>query len=122
MARPGIAEPEPSRDLGFGIGVRPAMFARLLADSSGFDFFEAVTEDFLGAGGERGDLLRELAARSPVVLHGLSMSIGARTRSTSATCHSCATWPTASVPAGSPTTCAGPGSTGCARTSCFPCR
>ncbi|WP_460850015.1 MNIO family bufferin maturase, partial [Phytohabitans suffuscus] len=76
MARPGIAEPEPSRDLGFGIGVRPAMFARLLADSSGFDFFEAVTEDFLGAGGERGDLLRELAARSPVVLHGLSMSIG----------------------------------------------
>ncbi|MGW1758872.1 MNIO family bufferin maturase [Streptomyces mirabilis] len=70
-----MTAPDPGEDLGFGIGVRPVLFAELLECDSGFDFFELMTEDFLGVRGERRHILHELATRSPVVLHGLSMSI-----------------------------------------------
>ncbi|HZD68263.1 MAG TPA: DUF692 family protein [Actinomycetes bacterium] len=75
VTRPCVTEPETGGDLGFGVGVRPALFAELLECDSGFDFFEVVTEDFLGVEGERRHVLHELAARSPIVMHGLSMSI-----------------------------------------------
>jgi uncharacterized protein len=63
-------------DLGFGIGVRPELVADLMAPDSGFDFLEAITEDFLGVDAERRRVLDDLAERYPIVLHGLSLSIG----------------------------------------------
>ena len=68
-----MPESEPSVDLGFGIGVRPALLAELLQPGSGFDFLEIISEDFLGS--ERRRVLDELSARYPIVMHGLSMSI-----------------------------------------------
>jgi uncharacterized protein (UPF0276 family) len=62
-------------DLGFGIGVRAAFLDELLDDSSGFEFFEVITEQFLDAGAEASRVLGRLAARAPIVLHGLSLSI-----------------------------------------------
>ncbi|GIE91288.1 hypothetical protein Are01nite_77680 [Actinoplanes regularis] len=63
-------------DLGFGVGLRPELVDELLAPDSGFDFLEAITEDYLTPDEQRRDVLDRLAERYPIVLHGLSLSIG----------------------------------------------
>lgn len=62
-------------DLGFGVGVRPVLFDELLTGGRRLGFLEVVTEDFLGAEGYRREVLEGLAARFPIVMHGLSLSI-----------------------------------------------
>lgn len=63
-------------DLGFGVGLRTAHFAYLEAESPDVDWFEAISENFLDSRGRPRWVLDWIAERYPVVLHGVSLSIG----------------------------------------------
>lgn len=62
--------------LGFGLGLRPAHYEDALAGAPGVDWWEVISENFLVAGGNPRRVLREVRERWPVVLHGVSLSIG----------------------------------------------
>lgn len=66
--------------LGYGVGLRSCHFAwleqHLLPEQSGVDFFEAITENILDHQGYARQLLFKLREHYPVVLHGVSLSIG----------------------------------------------
>jgi uncharacterized protein len=62
--------------LGFGLGLRPPHFEEVLAGEPRVDWWEVISENFLVAGGNPRRVLREVSARWPVVLHGVSLSIG----------------------------------------------
>jgi uncharacterized protein len=63
--------------LGFGLGVRPAHYAALLGEQRGVvDWLEALTENYLGLGGQPLRYLERLREHYPLVLHGVSLSIG----------------------------------------------
>ena len=66
--------------LGFGLGLRAQHLPQILAGESRADWFEALTENYLGlpgigSGQPLSNLLR-VRAQKPVVLHGVSLSIG----------------------------------------------
>ena len=63
-------------DLGIGIGLRTTHFSHILASWPEIDWFEALTENFLDTGGRPAWVLDQVAERYPVVLHGVSLSIG----------------------------------------------
>jgi uncharacterized protein (UPF0276 family) len=64
------------RHLGFGVGLRSAHFAHLERHWPDVDWFEAISENFMDSGGRPRYVLDRIAERYPVVLHGVSMSIG----------------------------------------------
>ena len=63
-------------DLGLGVGLRTAHFAHILSQRPDIGFFEAITENFLDTGGRPSFILDQIAERYPIVLHGVSLSIG----------------------------------------------
>jgi uncharacterized protein (UPF0276 family) len=63
-------------DLGHGIGLRTQHFARFLAERPPVDWVEAVTENFMADGGRPIAVLEKVRRDMPVVLHGVSLSIG----------------------------------------------
>lgn len=63
-------------DLGFGIGVRREYVNDVLSDWPAIDWFEIISENFLGTGGRPLYNLERIAERYPIVMHGVSMSIG----------------------------------------------
>ena len=62
--------------LGFGLGLRPQHFEDVLTGNPRVDWWEVITENFLVAGGNPRRVLRQVRERWPVVLHGVSLSIG----------------------------------------------
>lgn len=62
--------------LGLGVGLRSCHFDHILATVPRVDWFEAISENFMDSGGRPRAVLRQIAARYPVVLHGVSLSIG----------------------------------------------
>ena len=62
--------------LGFGLGLRVDHYQAILADNPRIDWFEALTENYLVPGGKPLDYLMRIRERYPMVLHGVSMSIG----------------------------------------------
>jgi uncharacterized protein (UPF0276 family) len=62
--------------LGHGIGLRTTHFAPLLEQGGTADWFEVLTENFLGVGGRPRAVLDRVRAERPIVLHGVSLSIG----------------------------------------------
>ncbi|HEX8365393.1 MAG TPA: DUF692 domain-containing protein [Allosphingosinicella sp.] len=65
--------------LGDGVGLRDPHFAHLMRtspDDWGVDWFEIVSENFLGHHGYASAVLDRVAAHRPVVMHGVSLSIG----------------------------------------------
>ena len=63
--------------LGFGLGVRPAHYEALLGERRGaVGWLEALTENYLLPGGKPLHYLERLRADYPIVLHGVSLSIG----------------------------------------------
>ena len=62
--------------LGFGLGLRTDHYEAILADDPPVDWFEALTENYLVPGGKPLDYLRRIGERYPLVLHGVSLSIG----------------------------------------------
>lgn len=60
-----------------GLGLRRALLGPLQSAAPGsFDFLECAPENWMGVGGRLGDALRQLTARTPMVCHGLSLSLG----------------------------------------------
>jgi len=62
--------------LGFGLGLRVDHYEAILADHPEVDWFEALTENYLVPGGKPLDYLMRIRERYPMVLHGVSLSIG----------------------------------------------
>lgn len=62
--------------LGFGLGLRPPHYAAILETSPAVDWFEIITENYLVGGGRPLHYLDAIRARYPVVMHGVSLSIG----------------------------------------------
>lgn len=63
-------------DLGFGLGLRTQHIARILRDRPKVDWFEIISENFIDSGGKPRDNLNRIAQHYPLVMHGVSLSIG----------------------------------------------
>jgi uncharacterized protein len=63
-------------DLGIGIGLRTVHFPHILSQKPAIDWFEVLSENFMDSGGRPLWVLDQVAERYPVVLHGVSLSIG----------------------------------------------
>lgn len=63
-------------NLGLGVGLRSAHFRYVLDHETPVDWFEIISENFMDDQGWGRHVLQHVAARWPVVMHGVSMSIG----------------------------------------------
>lgn len=63
-------------NLGFGVGLRHQHFRHVLDNWPRVDWFEVISENFIDSRGWPRHVLERVAERYPVVLHGVSMSIG----------------------------------------------
>ena len=65
------------RYLGHGIGLRPEHYQAVLAEADApVDWFEIISDNFLVPGGNPRRVLRGVRERTPVVMHGVSLSLG----------------------------------------------
>ena len=62
--------------LGFGLGLRVDHYETILAERPAIDWFEALTENYLVPGGRPLHNLTRIREHYPMVMHGVSMSIG----------------------------------------------
>ena len=62
--------------LGHGIGLRTEHYAEVLATPPPVDWFEVISDNFMVPGGNPRRVLRAVRERWPVVLHGVSLSLG----------------------------------------------
>ena len=63
-------------DLGLGLGLRTQHYAHVLELHPAVDWFEIVSENFMNTGGRPLQVLERVAERYPIVMHGVSLSIG----------------------------------------------
>lgn len=63
-------------NLGLGVGLRSVHFPHILAQQPAVDWFEVISENFMNSGGRPRYVLEQIAERYPVVMHGVSLSIG----------------------------------------------
>jgi uncharacterized protein (UPF0276 family) len=61
---------------GFGLGLRTPHYEAILSESHAVDWLEVITENYLGLGGKPLDYLERIRERFPLVMHGVSLSIG----------------------------------------------
>jgi uncharacterized protein (UPF0276 family) len=66
----------PQEFLGFGLGLRPDHYQTILNDKPKIDWFEILTENYLIPGGKPLDFLDKIRQDYPMVMHGVSMSLG----------------------------------------------
>lgn len=64
------------RQLGFGLGLRPEHYDAVLEGGHQVDWFEVTTENYLVPGGKPLHYLERVRDRWPVVMHGVSLSVG----------------------------------------------
>ena len=62
--------------LGFGLGLRTNHFDHVLNTRPDIDWFEVLSENYMVAGGKPRYYLESIAEQYPIVMHGVSMSIG----------------------------------------------
>jgi uncharacterized protein (UPF0276 family) len=62
--------------LGFGLGLRPPHFQEVIDGAPDVDWWEVISENHLVRGGNPRRVLRAVREKWPVVLHGVSLSIG----------------------------------------------
>lgn len=62
--------------LGLGLGLRHVHFDHILQEWPAVDWFELISENFMYSGGRPRHVLRQIAERYPLVMHGVSLSIG----------------------------------------------
>lgn len=63
-------------DLGLGIGLRPPHYKHILQHEPEVDWFEIISENYMDSRGRPRQVLQQIAERYPIVMHGVSMSIG----------------------------------------------
>src|SRR5436309_13604659 len=73
---PSVSVPDSFPYLGHGIGLRTTHFPRVLDGTARADWFEAIYENFMIRGGRPLAVLERAPAAAPIVLHGVSLSIG----------------------------------------------
>jgi len=62
--------------LGYGLGLRPTHYPHIFAEQPAIDWFEIISENFMDTGGKPRRNLDRIRERYPVVMHGVSLSIG----------------------------------------------
>lgn len=62
--------------LGYGLGLRVEHYDEILAGDPPIDWLEALSENYMVPGGRPLDFLARFRERYPLVLHGVSLSIG----------------------------------------------
>jgi len=63
-------------NLGFGLGLRSCHYETIIDDQPDIDWFEIVSEDFIVDGGSPLFYLEKIRDLYPLVMHGVSLSIG----------------------------------------------
>ncbi|MFM5949173.1 MAG: DUF692 domain-containing protein [Novosphingobium sp.] len=61
---------------GFGLGLRKEHHADFLREQQPVDFVEIISENFMACGGRPRATLQAVRERYPVIMHGVSMSLG----------------------------------------------
>jgi uncharacterized protein len=61
---------------GFGLGLRPTHYEAILSGPQPIDWLEVITENYLVPGGKPLHYLERIRALYPLVMHGVSLSIG----------------------------------------------
>jgi hypothetical protein len=72
MSAPRLGMP----NLGFGLGLRPCHYHHLLRNPVRVGWFEIISENFMDDHGFARHVLLTLAREVPIVMHGVSLSIG----------------------------------------------
>jgi uncharacterized protein len=72
MVEPRLGIP----NLGLGLGLRTVHFQHILQHHPEVDWFEIISENFMDSHGRPRYVLHQIAERYPIVMHGVSMSIG----------------------------------------------
>lgn len=62
--------------LGFGLGLRPEHYPHILAHNPAVDWFEIISENYMETEGRPKYMLEQIREKYPVVMHGVSLSIG----------------------------------------------
>ena len=62
--------------LGFGLGLRTDHYQHIIDEQPDIDWFEALSENYMVAGGKPKYFLHKVREQYPIVLHGVSLSIG----------------------------------------------
>jgi uncharacterized protein (UPF0276 family) len=62
--------------LGYGLGLRPEYYDSALAGKPAVDWFEIISENFMVKGGKPLYYLDRIGERFPLVMHGVSLSVG----------------------------------------------
>lgn len=63
-------------NLGLGLGLRSQHFNQILEQNPAVDWFEVISENFMDSYGRPRQVLKQIAERYPIVMHGVSLSIG----------------------------------------------
>lgn len=63
-------------NLGIGVGLRTVHYGHVLSQKPRVDFFELLSENYMDTGGRPVVVMDQIAAQYPVVMHGVSLSIG----------------------------------------------
>jgi uncharacterized protein len=74
---PTISQDSRLPPLGFGLGLRVPHYDAILEDKPPVDWFEVLSENYFVPGGKPLHYLEQVRRDYPVVMHGVSMSIGA---------------------------------------------
>lgn len=62
--------------LGFGLGLRTVHYSEILSSWPQIDWFEIISENYMVGGGRPLYTLQKIGERYPLVMHGVSLSIG----------------------------------------------
>jgi len=77
MVEPSVQQPLLGHSsLGYGVGLRSVHFSHILEHWPAVDWFEVISENFIDSGGRPRYVLDQVVERYPVVMHGVSLSIG----------------------------------------------
>lgn len=63
-------------NLGLGVGLRSKHYQHLLQHDPMVDWFEIISENYMNNFGYSRHVLEQIAAKRPIVMHGVSMSVG----------------------------------------------
>jgi uncharacterized protein (UPF0276 family) len=63
-------------DLGIGLGLRTVHYSTIVEARPAVDWFEIISDNYLRTAGRPLDFLEAIAAEYPIVMHGVSLSVG----------------------------------------------